>query len=86
MADEFAKGLGLLTGAGLIWMVLAGWYRTPSFSGAQLYGAIPDNLTMYDQIAVLLLESMFWLAIFGAILFWVGVPLGREVYAQFSGE
>ena len=86
MADEFAKGLGLLTGAGLIWMVLAGWYRTPSFEGAQLTGAIPGGLSMYDQVAVVLLESMFWLAIFGAALFWVGVPLGRELYARTNGE
>jgi len=31
MADEFMKGFGILTGAGLVWMVLAGWYQTPSF-------------------------------------------------------
>ena len=31
MADEFIKGLALFCGAGLAWMVLAGWYRTPSF-------------------------------------------------------
>jgi hypothetical protein len=86
MADEFAKGLGLLTGAGLIWMVLAGWYRTPSFEGEQLTGAVGSGLTMYDQLAVVLLESMFWLAIFGALLFWVGVPLGRALYAQANGE
>ena len=28
MADEFAKGLGILTIAGLGWMVLSGWYTT----------------------------------------------------------
>jgi hypothetical protein len=86
MADEFAKGLGLLTGAGLIWMVLAGWYKTPSFGGAQLIADPGGNLTMYDQMAIVLLESMFWLAIFGALLFWVGVPLGRELYAKYQGE
>jgi hypothetical protein len=86
MADEFAKGFGLLSGAGLIWMVLAGWYKTPSFSGAQLMGSVPDNLTMYDQIAVVLLEGMFWLAVFGAVFFWVGVPLLREARTYVSGE
>jgi hypothetical protein len=86
MADEFAKGLGLLTGAGLIWMVLAGWYKTPSFSGAQLIGEVPSGLTMYDQIAVVLLEATFWLAVFGAIFFWVGVPLLREARARVAGE
>jgi len=25
MADEFMKGFGILTGAGLLWMTLAGW-------------------------------------------------------------
>jgi hypothetical protein len=86
MADEFAKGLGLLTGAGLIWMVLAGWYKTPSFSGAQLTGAPPSDLSMLGEAALILTESMFWLAIFGAALFWVGVPLGRQLYAGVSGE
>jgi hypothetical protein len=86
MADEFAKGFGLLSGAGLIWMVLAGWYKTPSFSGAQLMGEVPSSLTMYDQIAVALLEGMFWLAVLGAIFFWVGVPLIREARARVAGE
>ncbi|MXR21141.1 DUF7314 family protein [Halobacterium bonnevillei] len=86
MADEFAKGLGLLTGAGLIWMVLAGWYKTPSFEGAQLTGSPPGELSMLGELAIVFLESMFWLAIFGALLFWVGVPLGRELYAKVEGE
>jgi hypothetical protein len=86
MADEFMKGLGLLTGAGLVWMVLAGWYKTPSFAGGQLVTPVSGDLTMYDQLAVILLEGMFWLAIFGAVLFWVGIPLGRELYAKYSGE
>ncbi|SEW02045.1 DUF7314 family protein [Halobacterium jilantaiense] len=86
MADEFAKGLGLLTGAGLVWMVLAGWYKTPSFAGGQLTSSVPSELTMYDQLAVVLLEGMFWLAIFGALFFWIGVPLGRELHAKYSGE
>jgi len=82
MADEFAKGLGLLTGAGLIWMVLAGWYRTPSFEGAQLTGSIPSELTMYDQLAVVLLESMFWLAIFGGCCSGLVSPRARTVRAS----
>jgi len=86
MADEFAKGLGLLTGAGLIWMVLAGWYKTPSFAGAQLTGAPPSDLSMLGEGALILLEASFWLAIFGAVFFWVGVPLARELYAQVNGE
>jgi hypothetical protein len=33
MADEFAKGLAIFSGAGMIWLTIAGWYRTPSFEG-----------------------------------------------------
>lgn len=79
MADEFVKGFGLLTGAGLVWMVLAGWYRTPGFEDEQLIGEVPAELTAYDQIAVTMMEAMFWLAIFGALVFWIGIPVGREV-------
>jgi len=51
MADEFAKGFGILVVAGLGWMTLAGWYRTPSFEGQQLqrpgprgrHGVRPDR-------------------------------------------
>lgn len=84
MADEFIKGFGLLTGAGLVWMVLAGWYRTPGFEDAQLYGEVPSDLTAFDQLAVSLMEIMFWLAIFGALFFWVGIPVGREIRARLS--
>ena len=86
MADEFVKGFGLLTGAGLIWMVLAGWYRTPGFEDAQLIGEVSSDLTAYDQIAVVLMEISFWLAIFGALLFWVGIPVGREVRARLQED
>lgn len=86
MADEFIKGFGLLTGAGLIWMVLAGWYRTPGFEEAQLTGEIASDLTAYDQIAVSLMEIAFWLAIFGALFFWIGIPVGRQVKARLDNE
>lgn len=86
MADEFAKGLGALTGAGLIWMVLAGWYKTPSFDGPQLSAAPPEQLGMYGGIALVLLEAMFWTAIIGALAFWVLIPAGRELYATYSGD
>lgn len=86
MADEFVKGFGLLTGAGLVWMVLAGWYRTPGFEEAQLYGEIPSNLDVYDQLAVNLMEIMFWLALFGALFFWIGIPVGRQLKARLQSE
>lgn len=86
MGDEFVKGLGLLTGAGLVWMVLAGWYRTPGFEKAQLTGPIPENLNAFDQLAVITMEAMFWLAIFGALTFWVLIPAGRQLQEKLSGE
>lgn len=80
MADEFAKGLGILTGAGLVWMVLAGWYNTPEFHGEhpQLLAPDPEAATALDAVALTLKEAMFWFAIAGALLFWVVIPAVRE--------
>ncbi|AAG19093.1 MULTISPECIES: hypothetical protein [Halobacterium] len=86
MADEFIKGLGMLTGGGLVWMIMAGWYRTPEFGHGQLISEVPSNLTMYDQMAVVLLEGAFWVAIIGALFFWIGLPLGREAYATYASN
>lgn len=86
MADEFAKGLGLAAGAGLIWMVLAGWYRTPSFDSAQLGGEIPDGLTGVEALAPPVMEAMFWLAVLGMIAFWVVIPAGREIRERIASE
>ena len=84
MADEFAKGLGIFTAAGLTWMTLAGWYRTPSFEGKQLTGAVKESLTFYDQIAVVAMEGLFWFAILGALTFWVVVPALNEIRAALD--
>jgi hypothetical protein len=78
MSDEFAKGLGILVTAGLGWMVLAGWYRTPSFEGEQLTGPIPSNLTVYDELGVALMSGLLWFAILGALTFWVVIPAINE--------
>jgi hypothetical protein len=80
MADEFIKGLGIFTGAGLAWMVLAGWYRTSSFeSTKQLIEPVSvESLSLFDSIAVLLLDAFLWFAILGALTFWVLIPLGRQ--------
>ncbi|QCC48261.1 DUF7314 family protein [Halobellus limi] len=81
MADEFVKGLGIFTGAGLAWMVLAGWYRTPSFeSQEQLVSpvSLSDSATMFDTLGVLLMDMFFWFAIIGALTFWVGIPVIRQ--------
>ncbi|MFA1610502.1 DUF7314 family protein [Halobellus rubicundus] len=81
MADEFVKGLGIFTSAGLAWMVLAGWYRTPSFESSQQLVAplsLGDSATMFDTLGVLLMDVFFWFAIIGALTFWVGIPAVRQ--------
>ncbi|WP_128477897.1 DUF7314 family protein [Halorussus pelagicus] len=74
MADEFIKGFGILTGGGLVWMVLSGWYTTPGFEDTQLLGEIPGNLDMYGQAAIMLREAMMWFTILGVLTFWVVLP------------
>jgi hypothetical protein len=74
MADEFAKGFGVLTVAGLGWMVLSGWYTTPGFEEVQLVGHPPENLDAYGQVALLAREALFWFAVIGALTFWVVIP------------
>ena len=81
MADEFIKGLGIFTGAGLAWMVLAGWYRTPSFESQQQLVApveLSDSATMFDSLGVLLMDAFFWFAVLGALTFWVLIPVVRQ--------
>ncbi|WP_227354987.1 DUF7314 family protein [Haladaptatus salinisoli] len=78
MADEFAKGLGIATTAGLAWMVLSGWYTTPGFEDTQLIGEVPGNLDMYGSFAILLREAFFWFAISAMVFFWVLVPAMRK--------
>lgn len=83
MADEFIKGLGILTVAGTIWFSIASWFNTPSFSGQQLFAENPDpaDLTVYGEMLVFLKDAMFWFAIIGAITFWVVIPavrIGRQ--------
>jgi hypothetical protein len=77
MADEFAKGLGILTTAGLIWMVLAGWYRTPSFESThQLVSPITiSEPSVYESIAIVIMNGSLWFAIIGTLTFWVVIPL-----------
>lgn len=84
MADEFIKGLAVFSGAGLVWMVLAAWFRTPSFEDEQLFGPDPEDPDLLTEIALSVADIMFWLAIIGAVTFWVVIPLGREAYAYWS--
>jgi len=87
MADEFAKGLGILTGAGLVWLVLAGWYNTPSFEAEehpQLLAPNPEGLATFGEFAVTLKEAMFWFAVTGALVFWVVLPAVREARSAYA--
>ncbi len=86
MADEFAKGLGILVTAGLGWMTLAGWYRTPNFEEDQLMAPVElQNPTVYDQMGIFLMDALLWFAILGALTFWVVLPAveqARESLAE----
>lgn len=86
MADEFAKGLGILTAGGLAWMVLAGWYNTPSFESTSqmLDPTTPEALDVYGQMAVVLRDAMLVFALLGAVTFWFLLPAFREVRAARS--
>jgi ribose/xylose/arabinose/galactoside ABC-type transport system permease subunit len=87
MADEFIKGLGALTLGTFVWMITAGWYRTPHFDEGQLITPPPESLDIYGQISVALIDVSFWFAIFGALVFWVVIPgirQGRSYYLEQS--
>jgi hypothetical protein len=79
MADEFIKGLGIISAAGLGWMVLAGWYRTSSFeSSRQLIEPASSGGTLFDAIGLALLDGFLYFALLGALTFWVLIPAGRQ--------
>lgn len=79
MADEFIKGLGILTTAGLIWFVVAAWFRTEGFGGTQLIAPVDEaELGTYTEPLVLLSDVMIVFAILGAITFWLVIPAVRE--------
>jgi len=85
MADEFIKGFGILTGAGLAWMVLAGWYQTPSFFMTnQLIAPPPEPGNVFDAISIFLIDIFLWTAILGALTFWILIPAGRELTAALE--
>lgn len=84
MADEFVTGLGILTGAGLVWMTLSGWYTTPHFDGLQLIAPPPESVGLLGEVGLALREVAFWLAILGALTFWVVIPAIREGRAAFG--
>ena len=85
MADEFIKGFGILTGAGLVWMTLAGWYQTPSFFMTnQLIAPPPEPGNVFDAISIFLIDVFLYTALLGALTFWVLIPAGREALAALE--
>ncbi len=86
MADEFIKGFGILSGAGLGWMILAGWYNTPGFEEDQLVMPPPETIDVYGELALVVKEALFWFAILGALVFWVLIPGLRQVREATDGD
>ena len=81
MADEFIKGLGIFTGGGLAWMVLASWYRTASFEATnQLVGPVTIEAgNLYNGFGVVLMNALFWFTVLGTLMFWVLIPGYRQL-------
>lgn len=77
MADEFAKGFGILVTSMLGWLIIASSYNTPGFEATQLIAPNPDPATLgvYEQLLVLMKDALFWFAIIGALTFWVVIPV-----------
>ena len=88
MADEFIKGLGIFTGGGLAWLVLASWYRTTSFeSTQQLVAPVSDGgMDLYNSLGVALMDIMFWFTLVGALTFWVLIPAGRQARQAYENR
>jgi hypothetical protein len=82
MADEFIKGLGIFTGAGLGWLTLAGWYRTPGFeSTRQLISPAsptPASADMFNLLGIMVMDALFWFALLGPLAFWIVLPAVRQ--------
>lgn len=87
MADEFMKGFGILTSAGLAWMVLAGWYQTHSFeSTRQLIEAPSEPANVFDAIGIFLTDVMLWTALLGALTFWILIPASRQAREAYGRD
>ena len=89
MADEFAKGFTIFSAAGMLWMILAAWYRTPEFDGPQLTEPVPENPGTYDAIGIILMDAMVALMILGPITFWFLIPAyqqAKSAYADRNAE
>ena len=88
MADEFIKGLGIFTGGGLAWMVLASWYRTTGFESTdQLVAPVTvEGADLYNSLGVALMDIMFWFTLVGALTFWVLIPAGRQARQAYENR
>jgi hypothetical protein len=90
MADEFIKGLTIFTGAGLGWMVLAGWYRTPSFeSTEQLVAPVSQSAAsadVFNALGIVMMDVLFWFTLVGAFTFWMAIPAAKEAAAAIQGR
>ena len=86
MVDEFAKGLAVLTGGGLVWMAISAWLTTESFSGTQLIHAPPEDPGTYAELALLFRDVTTWFIIFGVFAFWVAIPAARELRAYLEED
>ncbi len=84
MADEFIKGLATFSGAAMLWMILAGWYRTSSFSGPQFTEPAPTDPSTFDAMGIMLMDGMFWFMILGTLAFWVVIPAYKELTAAIE--
>lgn len=78
MSDEFIKGFGILTTAGLFWFIVAAWFNTESFGGRQLTAPNPEDVGLYAEILIALKDIAFWFAVLGVLTFWVVIPAVRE--------
>jgi hypothetical protein len=86
MADEFAKGLGILTGGGMIWIAISTWLTTESFAGTQLVAPPPEDPGTYAQLLLTLRDVTAWFMIFGVVAFWILIPAFQELQAYLEGE
>ncbi|MUV87347.1 hypothetical protein GJ631_12435 [Natronomonas sp. CBA1123] len=84
MADEFAKGLAILTGGGLVWMAISAWLTTESFEGTQLIAPPPEDPGTYAELVLLLRDVTAGFVIIGVITFWFLIPAFYELRDYFD--
>ncbi|GAB3706151.1 DUF7314 family protein [Halorubrum pallidum] len=87
MADEFIKGFTLFALGALAWFTFGGWYRTPSYYEiVQLVNPAEGVNTAYGQVALLAGDVAFWLMIVGPVVFWVLIPVSRELRKSLNDD